>query len=381
MPKGKILHILNYYSPHIGGIEDVCKSIVDGTPEYERLVLCYNDVAVDTVDIVDGVEVWRASLWREVARQQVSFSFCKVLRKVLRRFQPDIVQLHLPNPLTSAFVLATLPKGVRLILHWHSDITVHRHIHWLYSPIERKMLKRADAIIATSPNYIEGSPFIRPYREKCIVVPNVVSRKKLDIPASQADLDTLRRRYGENIVLFLGRHVPYKGLDHLVKAIPMVKSPATFLICGTGPETYRLKEMAQGQQHTHFLGRIKDEDISLYMRAAKIFAFPSVTKNEAFGIALAEAMYYGTVPVTFAIPGSGVNWVNLDGQTGIEVPQHDPKAYAEAIDRLLSDKSLLQQYSVAAMKRVRENFLIEHVRDRLTSLYDRLSVGEQSVGE
>lgn len=372
MPKGKILHILNYYSPHVGGIEDVCKSLVDGTPEYERMVLCYNDADENTVDIIDGVEVWRASLWREVARQQVSFSFYKVFRKVLDRFKPDIIQLHLPNPLTSAIVLSAMPQGVKLILHWHSDITVHHNIHRLYAPIEQKVLKRADAIIATSPNYIEGSPFIAPYKEKCTVIPNVVSRKKLDIPASQEDLDRLRSRYGDNIVLFLGRHVPYKGLDYLIRAIPFVKSPCTFLICGTGPETYRLKEMAQGQQHTHFLGRIKDEDISLYMRVAKIFAFPSVTKNEAFGIALAEAMYYGTVPVTFTIPGSGVNWVNQNGQTGLEVARHEPRAYAEAIDKLLADEALRQQFATASMKRVRENFLMEHIHDKLLSLYDCL---------
>lgn len=52
-----------------------------------------------------------------------------------------------------------------------------------------------------------------------------------------------------------------------------------------------------------------------------MFAFPSVTKNEAFGVALAEAMYCYTPAVTFTIEGSGVNWVNLNGITGIEVSQ------------------------------------------------------------
>jgi glycosyltransferase involved in cell wall biosynthesis len=86
-------------------------------------------------------------------------------------------------------------------------------------------------------------------------------------------------------------------------------------------------------------------------------------------------MYYGTVPVTFTIPGSGVNWVNQNGLTGLEVERHDPKAYAEAIDKLLSNEPLRQQFASAAMKRVRENFLVEHIRGKLTSLYDRLLEG------
>ena len=44
-----------------------------------------------------------------------------------------------------------------------------------------------------------------------------------------------------------------------------------------------------------------------------IFCFPSITRNEAFGIALAEAMYCGKPAVTFTIEGSGVNFVSLDG--------------------------------------------------------------------
>ena len=62
--------------------------------------------------------------------------------------------------------------------------------------------------------------------------------------------------------------------------------------------------------------------------ACDVFCFPSVTKNEAFGIALAEGMYFGKPAVTFTIPGSGVNYVNLDGVTGIECKNADCKDYA-----------------------------------------------------
>jgi glycosyltransferase involved in cell wall biosynthesis len=105
-----------------------------------------------------------------------------------------------------------------------------------------------------------------------------------------------------------------------------------------------------------FIGRIPNEYLRCYYYASDIFAFTSCTKQEAFGIALAEAMYCGSVPVTFTIEGSGVNWVSVNGETGIEVPLGDVKAYAAAIDRLLSDNDLYMQYATAGKDRIARMF-------------------------
>ena len=105
--------------------------------------------------------------------------------------------------------------------------------------------------------------------------------------------------------------------------------------------------------------------MKLYHYAASVFVFPSITKNEAFGVALAEAMYCGTPAVTFTIPGSGVNWVSLNGETGIEVPNGDDKAYAKAIDTLLGDDELRMRYAENARKRVKENFTIPKMVERM----------------
>ena len=137
----------------------------------------------------------------------------------------------------------------------------------------------------------------------------------------------------------MGRHTKYKGLRHLIEAEQYMRSDCVIVIGGKGPLTESLKALAKKRNSTriHFIGRLSDDDLRCYLYAASIFAFPSVTKNEAFGVALAEAMYCYTPAVTFTIKGSGVNWVNLDGVTGIEVPQvgNQDKAYAEALDTLV----------------------------------------------
>lgn len=91
--------------------------------------------------------------------------------------------------------------------------------------------------------------------------------------------------------------------------------------------------------------------------ASDIFCFPSITKNEAFGLALAEAMYYEKPAVTFTIPGSGVNYVCLNSENGIEVENRNVEAYAMAIKKLANNEELRKKYGMAGKQRVEENFL------------------------
>ena len=135
----------------------------------------------------------------------------------------------------------------------------------------------------------------------------------------------------------------------------LVQSDCVILIGGRGPETERLKAMNKSDR-IKFIGRIPNDYLRCYYYASDIFAFTSCTKQEAFGIALAEAMYCGCVPVTFTIEGSGVNWVSVKDETGIEIPLGNVKAYAEAIDKLLSDNELCLKYSSAGKNRIARMF-------------------------
>jgi rhamnosyl/mannosyltransferase len=106
--------------------------------------------------------------------------------------------------------------------------------------------------------------------------------------------------------------------------------------------------------------------------ACDIFAFPSITKNEAFGIALAEGMYFGKPAVTFTIEGSGVNYVNLDGVTGIECANGDSKAFADAIIKLRKDKSMYDKYAENAKNRVINEFMFDKFQDNVRKLINDL---------
>lgn len=369
----KILHISKYYPPYSGGIEDVCYNLVKSLSEEEQKVICFNDVNSDNISCDGKVEIIRIGSIGELASQPISFSYYHKLKVLLKTYVPDIIHLHLPNPLLCFYVLLLIHDHTKLVLHWHSDIVAQKYIYRLFAPIETRILCRADKILVTSPQYLEDSLPLAPYKEKSIIVPNVISLDKLEM--KDADNDKVKKLkevyWNKKIIFFMGRHVPYKGIEYLIEAEKYIQSDCIIFLAGKGPLTSSLREISKSNR-IKFLGRISDDDVKMYMNAADIFAFPSITKNEAFGVVLAEAMYCKAVPVCFTIQGSGVNWVNVNNVTGLEVPNRDAQAFGKAIDLLLTNDKLRAKLSDNAHQRVVDMFTIETVGKQLRDIYKKL---------
>ncbi|MCR4619753.1 MAG: glycosyltransferase [Paludibacteraceae bacterium] len=385
MNSPRILHISNFYSPHVGGIEDTCRTMVSIVKRNNvglQKVICFSGSRSSYVGEVDGVTVQYVGGSIQVASQWISFRYFFALRKIIRQFQPDIIHFHSPNPLIAFYLLMLLPENVRLIVHWHADVVKQKRLYTFIKPIEKRLLEKADVILTTSPNYARDSKPLQPYLDKVEVLASVINENAVlmteDIRRSALQI---KRQYNNRpILFFIGRHVPYKGLERLVAAERFVKNDCVIVIAGEGPLTEMLKKKSEGRERVNFVGRISDDEKKAYYEACTIFVFPSVTKNEAFGLALAEAMYFAKPTITFHIHGSGVNWVSLNGETGIEVENGDVHAYAEAIDELLSDKEKRSQMGLAARKRVEENFLVNCIEQQVIQLYQRVKSKQYASG-
>ena len=369
--KKKILHVPNYYPPHIGGIEGVCYSIVTALPEYEHQVICFNDQEQTEKELYEGVPVTRCGVWKKLFSQSLSFSYYKELRRVFKTFQPDFVHFHTPNPLGSVYLLLALPRKTKLLLHWHSDIIEQNLLYIFYFFIELLLQWRAHKIMPTSPDYIEGSRVLKLWRKKLTVIPNTVDTNRWKKREEDDEaIERIRKLYDKRIIIFTcGRHVPYKGLRYLIEAARLVFDDAAIVIGGQGPLTEKLKKKAALMKNIHFTGRLSDDELRQYLYASDIYAFPSITRNEAFGVALAEAMYCGLASATFTIPFSGVNWLCLNRITCLEARNRDSKHFSEALNFILVADDYRGKLGEMAKKRINGYFTIEAIREQLEKLY------------
>jgi len=176
----------------------------------------------------------------------------------------------------------------------------------------------------------------------------------------------------KKIVLAVGRLVEYKGFEYLLEASRFLKDDMIVLIAGGGPLYVHLQNKINNLNLSNkvlLLGRVNN--VSVFMKNSDLFCLPSISRNEAFGLVLVEALYFGKPLVTTNVEGSGMNYVNIHNETGLVVPPKDPKALAETMNMILSDKNLYSRFSKNAKERFKE-FEINSIADRLINIYQEV---------
>lgn len=379
--KIRVLQVTKFYPPHIGGIETTTNDIVDSlksSGQYEIEVLAYGDEKKDVFEDKDGVKIIRAGTQLNISHQPIAKNYYKLIKSAIKEFKPDIIHFHYPNPYAAHWLLKAMKKYKfkgKLILHWHADIIRQKFLRTFFIHQNKALLKRADVIIATSPNYLNDTDYLPHYKDKVRIIPSCISENRTVITDEEIQKSkAIKAQYkGKNICFFYGRHTAYKGLEYLIDSDQYLnKDKIQIIIAGKGELTEKLKEKAKPFPNISFVGKLSEEDINSYFLACDIFVFPSVTRNEAFGLALAEAMYYGKPACTFTIKGSGVNWVSLNGVTGLEAPDYDYKKFAENISTLCNDNEMRKRMSEKARERGTSLFTKDKFAIAINDLYNSL---------
>jgi rhamnosyl/mannosyltransferase len=387
LKKTRILHISKYYYPFLGGTEQVARDIVQamiGTGA-EQKVICFNEDATDgkvtcnhgetVTDLVDDIDVVRCGYSLKLSSQALSLTYGRELKKIMTEFKPNVVILHYPNPFVTHYLMKYKEEDFKLLVYWHLDITKQSYLKHLFHKQNLDLIGRADKILGATPKHLNESFFTPQFGDKKYILPYMIDENSLVMTEAEIqEGNRIKEKYkGKTLGFFIGRHVPYKGLEYLIKASNQLgDNDIHFLIAGSGELTDQLKEQAKNDSKVEFLGRITNSQRRSFLYACDIVCFPSITRNEGFGLALAEGMYFGRPAVTFTIPGSGVNYVNIDGKTGIECPNCDYKAYADALKELCENSSLREQYGNNARNRVLENFTSKKFKENCVNLIKAL---------
>ena len=350
------------YDPHIGGIETVMQQTAEYMRRYAKTkVLCCRDTpGLTKRERVHGVPVTYAGSFGTAASCPLSLSyFGEFRRKVMLS---DAVELHLPFPLCDLALLLSGYKG-RVIVAWHSDIVRQKHLLKLYRPLRRRLLKRADAILVATKAHIDSAPDLQPFREKCVIVPYGIDPAEYEKRPHLHPYDAHLYHKDAKKILFTGRLVYYKGADILLEAFSNVKANAELFFAGTGILEDDLRQRAETlgiAERVHFLGRRMTPELRDFFAECDVFVLPSVAESEAFGIVQLEAMIYGKPVINTALP-TGVPLVSLHGETGLTVPPGNAAALTDAIETLLADDALREQYGKAARARVLQEFSLMRV--------------------
>lgn len=212
--------------------------------------------------------------------------------------------------------------------------------------------------------------------EKIEIIPNGIDLDKYGV---SVDRRLVRERYGvgynEKLVLCVGRLVPQKGIEYLIRAIPMVNQrfPATkFIIVGDGWLRGHLESLAQSTGHTKnmaFTGFIPDEEVLALMTSADVLVVPSI--YEPFGIVALEGMAAGAPVVASQIGGLGE--VIEHDRTGIFVHPRNPDSIAWGIDRILSDPDHSTWLAQNAKELVQKTYSWDAIATKTVEVYERVT--------
>lgn len=303
----------------------------------------------------------------------------------------------------SALVAATIKGtlGIPFVVTFHALGRVRRRHQGMADQfpderfaIEDRVVREADRIIAECPQ--DRDDLLHLYQaapEKISVIPCGFDPAEFwAIGKIRARL-TLGLPLDEPIILQLGRMVPRKGVDNVIRAFACLQKqcsqPARLLIVGgesevpdpqLTPEIGRLQAIAQElgiESRITFVGRKGREILKYYYSAADVFV--TTPWYEPFGITPIEAMACGT-PVVGAAVG-GVKFTVKDGETGYLVPPNEPELLAKRLLHLLNQPQLMSLFGRQSIRRSLDHFTWQKVTSAVAAVYEEVLSGIAALAD
>lgn len=294
--------------------------------------------------------------------------------RVLRRERPDAVLSFLWFA-NSASVIARFMARSPSALVLSERISLERTSEGVLDDLLRRagfrlLYPAADRVVpnteAMRRQLLERYAFAA---DKVVAIPNPLDIDEI-LAKAEEGRDVRRGGGGMPLVAGMGRFVPQKGFDLLIRAMALSRTAFRLIVLGEGSDEGRLRSLA-GELGVS--GRVDFAGFQANpyarLRDASVFVLPS--RFEGFPNALVEAMALGIPCVSTRCP-TGPEEIITDGVDGLLAPVEDPAAIAGAIDRLLDDAALRERLGRAGRERVREYDAPRIVR-RFEALIDEVT--------
>ncbi len=313
-----------------------------------------------TDDRPDGVRIHRFS---ETTRA-LSMPLSLPLVNAARTIDADIIHLHLPNPIGELGAIAN--RGDHgLVLSFHAQLGKQKVLGPVYGPLQRSLVRKADRVLASSQTLMKA-PELADAGERLRFAPYGVSPRMV-----APEPGAFRKLDGPLRVLFVGRLVYYKGVEVLLDAIEDLPDVEVSIF---GDGVLREPLEARLAQDPGLAARVRmrhdadDDEIIAAHLDHDVIVLPSVSRAEAFGLSMAEAMANGLPAISTSL-GTGTDWVNLHDESGLVVPPNDAPALRAALDSLRDD-DLRGRLAAGAVERARTVFSFDAHADQIHQWYE-----------
>ena len=326
----KIVQVCPRYYPDIGGVETHVKEISERLVKrgFEVEVVCTDPTGKHPKkEIINGVKVRR---FRSFAPYDAYF-FAPQIYFYLKKAKCDVIHAHSYHALPAFF--AALAKNDRKFVftsHYHGrgHTGLRNILHTPYKFFGSGIFRKADRVICVSlyeKELIKGNFDLSD--EKLAYVPNGINLEEFRIKGGVKNKKT---------ILYVGRLERYKGVQHIIRALPYLEN-YKLVIIGKGPYEDELRKLAFSIDVNSRIEWLKDlprEELLEQYKSAGVFVF--LSSFEAFGITVAEALASGT-PCIVAETGALKEFVDEKIGFGLRNPEN-VNELAEKIIRVSKSK-------------------------------------------
>lgn len=311
----KIAQVCPRYYPDIGGVETHVKEISERLVKrgFNVEVLCTDPAnQLPEHEIIKGVNVTRFKSFAPAD----AYYFAPGIYFYLRNRSFDVIHAHSYHALPSLF--AALAKNERRFVftpHYHGGghTPIRNLLHKPYRLMGSKIFERADRIICVSE-----------YERRKIMSDFTLLEEKIEKIPNGLNLEEFKKikreeHNREKTLLYAGRLEEYKGIQHMIQALPLLKD-FKFEIIGRGPYENVLRKMAEKfgvSNRIKWYKNITREEMLQHYASADLFLMLST--HEAYGITVVEALASG-LPCIVAMGSALEEFVDGERCMGIETP-------------------------------------------------------------